>query len=84
MQNYTLPNSIEDCHAMLHQFIALTRHQTAQLEAQGLRIQSEVVHFDKSDVKINKTLHWLHTTLNFGLLKFMNFCNYLGSTSFSS
>ena len=38
MQNYTLPNSIEDCHAMLHQFIALTRHQTAKLEAQGLRV----------------------------------------------
>ena len=38
MQDYTLPNTIEECHAMLEQFIALTRHQSAQLEAQGLRI----------------------------------------------
>ena len=38
MQDYTLPNSIAECHALLHQFIALTRHQTAQIEAYGQRI----------------------------------------------
>jgi transposase len=27
-------------------------------------LQSEVVHFDESGMKINKTLHWLHTACN--------------------
>ncbi len=27
-------------------------------------LQSEVIHFDESGVKINKTLHWLHTACN--------------------
>ncbi len=34
-----------------------TRIKTALLD-------SEVVHFDESGVKINKTLHWLHTACN--------------------